>query len=1083
MKNKKHNKLHKYNRTLCSVALSSALAVVAVGSALPVVVQASDNVGVTATTGRTLYLSETSAGVSGGANHFTDLKRALEAANPGDTIVLKSNFLHREEGTEGLQITKDIAIDGQNSYTLTVRASRDKGIDMHGNLTLKDLTLNISESGALGGVIDVGGHHLKVENVSTKVYGTTTNPRPKIKADSGDNTRITIVGGTEETRFDSISLGSNVANIEITSDYSPIDEEIALGSSTNVNLSLSKAKNVKITGNEGGLNNLVIDGTKIVFQRNINIGILELKNGAKFDVKSIPDLEDYGNDTNFNVKVNTLKTDGEANTLNIAGSSSININNVDGDISGLTVEGDKHNFHLATNETHDYNSSNGTFTPKKKEESSNTSDSNLGTSSSASDPEGDPSATGESGLDNTNGAGTTIGGDHDGADGENTTVDGAGGANVDTEENQGEENQGGTSSSTGGKTESTSEAGPVTGESEEHPSGTSPVVTPSSSEEESEDKKEENTEAPRKLGETAEVVGNGDQEPPLSTQPTDGEAHEQPTGQPQPPAVDASAPSPAPAEPPKETETEMKPVQPDGGQNPPSEEGNKEEEETGPKTDTPAASPDKTGDAVDPNSVSPKDPDTSHGSQELPKPNGGEQVPPNEEQPAVTGSNVPAVVSPNTNNNAETAGSEISTDPASATDGKPEMPATTDDEPQGDDPNANGSAGANNNADVTKPVTPAQPSEKPAEKPAAKPTETPKEKPAEKSIKERIMDTLKGLFTENNLDEKQQQSAVEKTAESLNDLAATYTDYDFSLSIDAARVAENRLNDLAALNGLESAANDNYAFLAQSAKVLKTHNSVWVSSSLAEQRGDRDSKRRLSTINLGYDRQFDNLIVGGFVSYLRQKGERGELSSKLHGYSLSLYGKYSQNAHEVVALLNVGRTKADLQRNISALSVSNNAETKGKFVGLRAEYGYRMVFEQHGLQVKPIVALNYNLGRQAAFTESGTMPVHVGKIKAQRLALEAGVELKKYFENAYVYLKPTVQTDLMARSNDVDVRFVDTPNSIPFKSTAKKKTYFALSLGTQVQLRKDLLLDLNANSRIGNHERDIQGSVKLSYKF
>lgn len=348
-----------------------------------------------------------------------------------------------------------------------------------------------------------------------------------------------------------------------------------------------------------------------------------------------------------------------------------------------------------------------------------------------------------------------------------------------------------------------------------------------------------------------------------------------------------------------------------------------------------------------------------------------------------------------------------------------------------------------------------------------------------KSVKEQILESLKGLST--NLNDEQQQQAVEKVESSLKSLVDTYTNYDFSFSLDAARVAENRLNDLATLNGLESAANDNYAFLAQSAKALKTHNSVWVSSSLTEQRGD--SKRRSTTINLGYDRQFDNLIVGGFVSYLRQKGERGELSSKLHGYSLSLYGKYSQNAHEVVALLNVGRTKADLQRNISTLSVSNNAETKGKFVGLRAEYGYRVVFEQHGLQVKPIVALNYNLGRQAAFTESGTMPVHLGKIKAQRLALEAGVELKKYFETAYVYVKPTVQTDLMARSNDVDVRFVDTPNSIPFKSTAKKKTYFALSLGTQVQLRQNLLLDLNANSRIGNNERDLQGSVKLSYKF
>lgn len=118
-----------------------------------------------------------------------------------------------------------------------------------------------------------------------------------------------------------------------------------------------------------------------------------------------------------------------------------------------------------------------------------------------------------------------------------------------------------------------------------------------------------------------------------------------------------------------------------------------------------------------------------------------------------------------------------------------------------------------------KPTTPEKPST-PAEgsKPSAPVMpETPKQTT---TVQKQILEAFEKLAF-NGVKDKQ--ALAEKIQQSLQTAVQSYNNYDFSLSIDAIRVAETRLNDLAFFNGTESASTNNNYLMSNTYNLKNPH--------------------------------------------------------------------------------------------------------------------------------------------------------------------------------------------------------------------------------------------------------------------
>lgn len=153
-------------------------------------------------------------------------------------------------------------------------------------------------------VIYVGGHELRINNVSTKISDIQNDVRPMIVAGdkdgnpSGTYAKINISGGSSQTRFNKILVGNETgdlyipADININSEYAVVDNGIILGKDDNSQV-LGK---VTVTSNSKGIKK--IDGTHSIDNEVIlkdskfynlsldNIVNLTLSNNAEFTVGS-----------------------------------------------------------------------------------------------------------------------------------------------------------------------------------------------------------------------------------------------------------------------------------------------------------------------------------------------------------------------------------------------------------------------------------------------------------------------------------------------------------------------------------------------------------------------------------------------------------------------------------------------------------------------------------------------------------------------------------------------------------------------------------------------------------------------------
>ncbi|HEM5092826.1 TPA: YSIRK-type signal peptide-containing protein [Streptococcus suis] len=172
-------------------------------------------------------------------NPYQSLSYALSQAKDGDTIKLVSDIIHRDgqNFSKNFVIDKAVTIDGRgnklNLRGLNLLTTKD--------VTLTNLKLEMIPDGGQQPKIYADGNHLTFNNVSTTISQAQTGLRPILIAGSptdtpsGSHARISIIGGSSDTRFQKIfaghAQGTSLIPVEIIidSEFAMVDQGIDLG--------------------------------------------------------------------------------------------------------------------------------------------------------------------------------------------------------------------------------------------------------------------------------------------------------------------------------------------------------------------------------------------------------------------------------------------------------------------------------------------------------------------------------------------------------------------------------------------------------------------------------------------------------------------------------------------------------------------------------------------------------------------------------------------------------------------------------------------------------------------------------------
>ncbi|MBS8101171.1 ZmpA/ZmpB/ZmpC family metallo-endopeptidase [Streptococcus suis] len=317
-------------------------------------------------------------------NPYQSLSYALSQAKDGDTIKLVSDILHRDgqNFVTNFVIDKAVTIDGRgnklNLRGLNLLTTKD--------VTLTNLKLEMIPDGGQQPKIYADGNHLPFDNVSTTISQAQTDLRPILIAGSltdnpsGSHARISIIGGSSETRFHQIFAGNAQGtslipvDIVIDSEFAKVDQGIDLGSVDGsqtidrVTLESNSSNIKKVVATNSSDNHVTLKAARIFGVELADVQELTLRERADITlsdkVSSITTRLELGTGSllnlaiNQNLEIGELTGDGK---LIIPASSSLQVT---GDIQGsvqVLVRGFEQN--LAQNVNKEYVTVDGGVTP------------------------------------------------------------------------------------------------------------------------------------------------------------------------------------------------------------------------------------------------------------------------------------------------------------------------------------------------------------------------------------------------------------------------------------------------------------------------------------------------------------------------------------------------------------------------------------------------------------------------------------------------------------------------------------------------------------------------------------------------
>ena len=281
------------------------------------------------------------------------------------------------------------------------------------------------------------------------------------------------------------------------------------------------------------------------------------------------------------------------------------------------------------------------------------------------------------------------------------------------------------------------------------------------------------------------------------------------------------------------------------------------------------------------------------------------------------------------------------------------------------------------------------------------------------------------------------------------------------------------------LAGLESDIMPSAKMAYEAAEASRERNNFWANVNGAyfkDRQSDGDLK--FYGTNIGYDRGYDEFILGVSAGVSKAKFSSNILKDDAKIYSFGAYGLFERGAHEIQSNLNFAFINSK-----RSLYEAQKASVKGRGILSSNYYKYKISLSKSGeyeQSIKPLLALELGTNGIDGFKNDRYDQKSINDFN---VAVAAGVEYALNSDKNAFSVQFLVKQSVY---NSEDKSYVSLNNSneyVDYKLDNNKLSY-KLTLNSDTKLSENLVLSSQLNGMLDNDKNyGISGGLKIEYKF
>ena len=281
------------------------------------------------------------------------------------------------------------------------------------------------------------------------------------------------------------------------------------------------------------------------------------------------------------------------------------------------------------------------------------------------------------------------------------------------------------------------------------------------------------------------------------------------------------------------------------------------------------------------------------------------------------------------------------------------------------------------------------------------------------------------------------------------------------------------------LAGLESDIMPSAKMAYEAAEANRERNNFWANVNGAyfkDRQSDGDLK--FYGTNIGYDRGYDEFILGVSAGVSKAKFSSNVLKDDAKIYSFGAYGLFERGAHEIQSNLNFAFINSK-----RSLDEAQKASVKGRGILSSNYYKYKISLSKSGeyeQSIKPLLALELGANGIDGFKNDRYDQKSINDFN---VAVAAGVEYALSSEKNAFIVQFLVKQSVY---NSEDKSYVSLNNSseyVDYKLDNNKLSY-KLTLNSDTKLSENLVLSSQLSGMLDNDKNyGISGGLKIEYKF
>ena len=281
------------------------------------------------------------------------------------------------------------------------------------------------------------------------------------------------------------------------------------------------------------------------------------------------------------------------------------------------------------------------------------------------------------------------------------------------------------------------------------------------------------------------------------------------------------------------------------------------------------------------------------------------------------------------------------------------------------------------------------------------------------------------------------------------------------------------------LAGLESDIMPSAKMAYEAAEASRERNNFWANVNGAyfkDRQSDGDLK--FYGTNVGYDRGYDEFILGVSAGVSKAKISSDILKDDAKIYSFGVYGLFERGPHEIQSNLNFAFINSK-----RSLDEAQKARVKGRGILSSNYYKYKISLSKSGefeQSIKPLLALELGANGIDGFKNDRYDQKSINDFN---VAVAAGVEYALSSDKNAFSVQFLVKQSVY---NSEDKSYVSLNNSneyVDYKLDNNKLSY-KLTLNSDTKLSENLVLSSQLSGMLDNDKNyGISGGLKIEYKF